>query len=99
VNSPSSSVPSSFFPGLGVGAAYGLLRPHLGMFSTPRAGITLGLAAMLASDGPMVALGVTDPREWDLESWLSDLGTHLVYGLATAAAYDAFDRGRSGRHL
>src|ERR671916_166232 len=71
-----------FFPGLGVGVAYGLLRPHLGRVSTPRAG---------------VALGLTDPREWDLDSWLSDLGPHLVYGLATAAAYDAFLRGRSGR--
>ncbi len=86
-----------FFPGLGVGVAYGLLRPHLGRVSTPRAGVALGLAATLASDGPMMALGVTDPREWDLDSWLSDLGPHLVYGLATAAAYDAFLRGRSGR--
>ncbi len=44
----------------------------------------------------MVALGVTDPREWDLDSCLSDLGPHLVYGLATAAAYEAFRRERSG---
>ncbi len=83
-----------FLPGLGCGLAYGILRPHLGSVSTLRAGAVLGLAATVASDGPMVALGVTDPREWDLDSWLSDLGPHLVYGLATAAAFDTLAGGR-----
>jgi hypothetical protein len=33
---------------------------------------------------------VTDPRTWPADSWASDLGPHLAYGLATAAAYEAF---------
>ncbi|MDP9474090.1 MAG: hypothetical protein M3R38_00020 [Actinomycetota bacterium] len=78
-----------FFPGLGVGVAYGVVRPRLGEVSTLRAGAVLGLAAMVASDGPMVALGVTDPRRWNLNSWLSDIIPHVAYGLATAAAYEA----------
>ncbi len=78
-----------FAPGLGIGVAYGLVRPHLGKVSTLRAGAVLGLAAMIASDGPMVALGVTDPRQWDGQSWLSDIIPHLAYGLATVAAYEA----------
>jgi len=54
----------------------------------------LCLAAMVASDGPAVALGVTDPRQWDLNSWLSDIVPHLAYGLATALSYDALARNR-----
>jgi len=49
---------------------------------------------MVASDGPAVALGVTDPRQWDLNSWLSDIVPHLAYGLATALSYDALARNR-----
>ena len=60
-----------YFPGLGVGVVYGLVRPRLGRIPTLRAGAVLGLAAMGASDGPMVALGVTDPRRCDLDSWIS----------------------------
>ena len=64
-------LPIDYFPGLGVGVVYGLVRPRLGRIPTLRAGAVLGLAAMGASDGPMVALGVTDPRRCDLDSWIS----------------------------
>ena len=49
-----------------------------------------GLAANIGTTGPMAALGVTDPRTWPAESWISDLIPHLAYGLATAVAFDAF---------
>jgi hypothetical protein len=82
--------------GLGVGAAYGLLR------SVPRAprrpwvaASGLGLAAMAASDLPAIALGVTDPRSWGAAGWVSDLLPHLAYGLATATVYEAL-AGRGG---
>ncbi len=78
-----------FAVGLGIGAVYGLVRLSLGDVSKVRAGVVLCLAAMAASDGPAVALGVTDPRQWDLNSWLSDIVPHLAYGLATALSYDA----------
>jgi hypothetical protein len=84
-----------FAVGLGIGAVYGLVRrPSLGDVSKVRAGTVLCLAAMVASDGPAVALGVTDPRQWDLNSWLSDIVPHLAYGLATALSYDALARNR-----
>ncbi len=76
--------------GLGIGAAYGFIRPGLGDVSKLRTGIVLGLAAMAGSDVPATALGVTDPTQWGLNSWVSDIVPHLAYGLATAAAYDAF---------
>jgi hypothetical protein len=83
-----------FAVGLGIGAVYGLVRPSLGDVSKVRAGTVLCLAAMVASDGPAVALGVTDPRQWDLNSWLSDIVPHLACGLATALSYDALARNR-----
>jgi xanthosine utilization system XapX-like protein len=76
--------------GLGVGAAYGLLRPRFGRLPRPVAGAAVGLAAMAASDVPMAALGVSDPRTWSRADWAADLVPHLAYGLATAAAHDLF---------
>jgi hypothetical protein len=52
-----------FAVGLGIGTVYGLLRPSLGDVSKVHPGTALCLAAMVASDGPAVALGVTDPRQ------------------------------------
>ncbi len=75
--------------GLGIGAAYGILRPHLNKASVPIAGLGLALAAMVGSDVPTAALGVTDPSTWPASIWAMDLGFHLPYGLATAAAYEA----------
>src|SRR5919206_16795 len=81
---------SGYVVGLGVGTAYGLIRPLMGDVSELRASIVLGLAAMAGSDVPATALGVTDPREWSLDSWASDIVPHLAYGLTTAVAYEAF---------
>ena len=75
--------------GLGVGAAYGLIRSRL---DVPRAIAALGLAAaaMASSDLPMTQLGLTDPREWDATSWIADVLPHLAYGVAAAATYELF---------
>lgn len=76
---------------VGVGIAYGLVRPHLGRsVSVPRTAVVLGLAAMAGSDVPSAALGVTAPTRWGANAWASDLVPHLAYGLATAAAFEAF---------
>ena len=75
--------------GVGLGTLYGLLRPRLRDVPRPVAGAALGLAAMAASDVPIVATGASDPRTWGTAGWLSDLIPHLVYGLVTAAVFDA----------
>ncbi len=77
--------------GIGVGALYGALRaagwhPRAGIAAAATAG-----AAMAASDTPMAALGVSDPRTWRPADWLSDLVPHLAYGAVTALAYDGAD--------
>ncbi|MGZ3103079.1 hypothetical protein [Streptomyces sp. H62] len=78
-----------YLTGLGVGAAYGLLRRRLGALPDWVAGPLLGAAAMVSSDLPATVLGVTDPASWDRTSWVSDLVPHLVYGFATASVYEA----------
>ncbi len=51
-----------------------------------RNGVLLGVAAMAASDGPIVLTGASDPRTWSPADWLSDIVPHMAYGLATAAS-------------
>ena len=78
-----------YVTGVGVGMAYGAARPRLGAVAPPVAATGLGLAAMAGSDVPATALGVTDPRQWSMSSWASDIVPHLAYGLVVASAYDA----------
>jgi hypothetical protein len=74
--------------GLATGVGYGLVRDRLEGVPLPVRGAVAGLAASIGGTGPMVALGVTDPRSWSGSSWVSDLVPHLVYGLVTAAVLD-----------
>jgi hypothetical protein len=64
------------------------------------AGIRPGLAAsslaaaadaMTASTAPMTALGITDPRTWTAQAWISDVIPHLAYGAVTAAVLQYLD--------
>jgi hypothetical protein len=81
-----------YVTGLGVGAAYGLVRPHARDVPWPLLSFALGAAAMAGSDLPATVLGVTNPKEWPASSWAADIVPHLAYGLATALAYDGFDQ-------
>lgn len=79
-----------YVTGVGVGTVYGLVRTRVPGLPRPAAALGVGLAAMAGSDVPIVAMGLTDPREWGAAGWASDLVPHLAYGFATAFAYDAF---------
>lgn len=80
--------------GVGVGVLYGLLRTQTKDVSMPLAGIGVGLAAMAASDVPLVASGVSDPKTWGLSGWLGDLVPHIIYGMVTVSAYEALSDSR-----
>jgi hypothetical protein len=83
---------SGIVTGVGVGAAFGLLR-RLGVrLPLPVGALVTGLAAMAATDGSMAALKVTDPRTWSGTDWISDLVPHLIYGTVTYATLQALDR-------
>ena len=84
-----------YLVGLGVGTAYGVIRPALRNVPIPLAGVVLGAVAMAASDVPAVGVGATDPSRWGMAGWLADLLPHLVYGLVTALAFDAFTAERA----
>jgi hypothetical protein len=78
--------------GIGVGVLGGLARAS-GYRSAKPVGMTLTtLAVLVAANGPMTVLGVTDPRTWSATDWVSDLVPHLAYGVVVKSTMDAFDR-------
>jgi hypothetical protein len=78
--------------GIGIGALVGLVRA-LGYRSQPLVGTGLITVGVLAStNGPMTALGVTDPRTWSAVDWISDVVPHLAYSAVVKTTMDAFDR-------
>ncbi|NEK59523.1 hypothetical protein GCU56_16825 [Geodermatophilus sabuli] len=78
--------------GVGVGVLVGLARAA-GFRSQPLVGIALTTAGVLvAANGPMTALGITDPRTWSATDWVSDVVPHLAYGAVVKTTMDAFDR-------
>ncbi|GAA4188506.1 hypothetical protein GCM10022252_23870 [Streptosporangium oxazolinicum] len=77
--------------GLGAGGLYGLLAGDRRV-PLPLAALGLSAAAMTASVAPLIALRLTDPRDWNASSWVSDIVPHLAYGLTAAAAYDRLTR-------
>jgi len=55
---------------------------------TAAAAAVLTVAAMVASNAPMTALNVTDPRTWKASDWVTDLIPHAVFGWVTAVTLD-----------
>jgi hypothetical protein len=51
--------------------------------------VTTAAIAMVGSNGPMAALGVSDPRTWSAGDWISDALPHLAYGLVTSSVFRA----------
>ncbi|MGY1635863.1 hypothetical protein ACI78V_04325 [Geodermatophilus sp. SYSU D00742] len=83
---------SGLVAGIGVGVVVGLVRAA-GFRSQPLVGTLLTTAGVLvAANGPMTVLGVTDPRTWSTTDWISDIVPHLVYGAVVKTTMDAFDR-------
>ncbi|AUS77863.1 hypothetical protein C1701_05195 [Actinoalloteichus sp. AHMU CJ021] len=78
--------------GVAVGAAAGAARRFGWRPSRTTAVLTTTAAAMTASDVPMAALGVSDPRRWRPRDWASDVLPHLAFGLATTWTLDATSR-------
>jgi hypothetical protein len=77
--------------GIGVGVLVGLVRAS-GFRSQPLVGTLLTTAGVVvAANGPMTVLGITDPRQWSTVDWVSDLVPHLAYGAVVKTTMDAFD--------
>jgi len=76
--------------GIVIGTVYGVIRPYVKPIPLPVRCIAVGLAAMAASDLPMFKLHLTDPAQWGVAGWLSDLTPHLAYGIVTAVVCEEF---------
>ena len=78
--------------GVSVGAAVGLARAA--SYRTGLVGTSLAATAgaLVVGNGPMTALGLTDPRTWTRADWLSDIIPHLAYGIVAGATLVALDR-------
>ncbi len=82
---------SGIASGLGIGVVASGLRAaglHLAGGLGP---VVTGAAAMAATNGPMAAAGLTDPRTWTRADWVADAVPHLAYGVAAHAVIRAQD--------
>ncbi len=81
--------------GSAAGVAAGLVLGAMRGAGRPRGrAATFGVAsvlAMIAGNGPMTVLGVTDPRTWGATDWVADLIPHLTYAVAATATLEAFE--------
>jgi hypothetical protein len=78
--------------GVGVGVLGGLARASGYLSAKPVGTVLTTVGVMVAANGPMTALGITDPRKWSATDWISDIVPHLAYGLVVKNTIDAFDR-------
>lgn len=83
---------SGLLVGIGIGAAVGMARGLGWRPGTLPAAAIVGLGAMAVVDGPIVVLGISDPRTWAAVDWAADVIPHLVYGAVTAAVAQGLDR-------
>ena len=82
---------SGIAAGVGSGVLYGALRAA-GAGTGRGTGTAAATAlALLAGNGPMTALKVTDPRRWSSADWLADVVPHLAYGVVTAAVFGGLE--------
>ena len=78
--------------GVGTGVIYGMIRSRFDEIPTPLAAALVGLTAMAASDVPMVALRVSNPKTWGISGWLADTIPHLIYGIVTVTTYEVLSK-------
>ena len=80
---------SGILAGVGAGVVLGVLRAAGWRPPFVAGAAAASAVAWLAGNGPMVALGITDPRDWSLSDWASDLVPHVAFGVVTAAVLAA----------
>lgn len=78
--------------GVGVGVALGAARAAGWRPGLLGSSALAGAGALLAGNGPMTVLGVTDPRSWAATDWISDLVPHLAYGAVAGGVLHRMSR-------
>ncbi|MEH3079085.1 MAG: hypothetical protein PGN11_20910, partial [Quadrisphaera sp.] len=77
--------------GLATGVLVSAARAAGLRFSAPVGAAVTGAVAMAATDLPMGALGVSDPRTWSRQEWVADAVPHLAFGAAAHATLRALE--------
>ncbi len=80
--------------GLGIGVLAAGARRMGVRLPRPVGAAVVGALAMAASDAPMSALGVSDPRSWSAADWTRDVVPHLAFGVGVRWTLDATERRR-----
>ena len=80
--------------GVSAGAVLSLLRPPPAAGGFPATAALAWVLAMSVGNGPMVTLGITDPRTWSRNDWAADVVPHAAYAVAAALTLHAADRRR-----
>jgi hypothetical protein len=78
--------------GVGVGVALVSLRAVGIRPGVVLSSVLAGAGAMAASDLPLAALKISDPRTWTRAQWLSDIIPHAVFGVVTALVVNGVAR-------
>ncbi|SDP60948.1 hypothetical protein SAMN05660199_04363 [Klenkia soli] len=78
--------------GVGVGVLAGLARAAGFRPNPVVGGLVATVGALVGANGPMAALGISDPRTWSTTDWAADVVPHLAYGFATHSTLAALDR-------
>ena len=78
--------------GLGIGVVASAVRRAGLRLPAPVGAAAVGGLAMAATDGPMAALGVSDPRTWTAADWTRDVLPHLAYGVGVRWSLDRTER-------
>ncbi|MEJ7771437.1 MAG: hypothetical protein WKF51_06010 [Geodermatophilaceae bacterium] len=82
---------SGITTGVGIGALLGLSRALGWRPPVALGAVAATVLALVGANGPMAALGLSDPRTWSPQDWAADVVPHLAYGLVTAATLDGLD--------
>jgi hypothetical protein len=77
--------------GVGTGAVVGAVIGGR-RTSFPATWLLSTVVALVAGNGPMTVLGISDPRSWSRADWISDLVPHAAYGAVVAATLGALER-------
>jgi hypothetical protein len=77
--------------GVSAGMVIGLARrPDLPRGRAVDVGVAWAVA-MLAGNGPLASLGISDPRSWSVDDWLTDVLPHVAYAVSTALTLDLLE--------
>ena len=47
---------------------------------------------MAAANYPATRFGLTNPQTWDVADWMADVVPHMVFGVVTAATFEAIKK-------